>query len=401
MNTLILGDVFWEDYVGGITQSLSMEAKELLSRGHKIVVVARTLMQCSPFHESKSGCEVFRYRSPLRGSPLYRMYPLASIKRVPELVSHIDREFAFDVAYVHNPFQAVGLLKSPRKIPYVYVFHAPTPREIEIEARKGKYGFATPFVGFVNRWVRKQEAKAISQACKILVRSQYMEEEMLQLYQDIDKNKIFCIPLGVDLQRFSFVARPVDVRMVLCLPRERPILFTVRRLVARMGLENLLLAVKEVTREVPEVLLIIGGRGYLENTLREQVNVFQLEHNVKFIGFVPEEMLPLYYQSADLFVLPTEALEGFGLVTVEALSCGTPVVATPIGANLEVLKGLGKEFLSRDASPEALAERILWFLKEGNRPELRWICRRYCEENFDIVKVVDSIEQLLFSAIRK
>ena len=65
-----------------------------------------------------------------------------------------------------------------------------------------------------------------------------------------------------------------------------------------------------------------------------------LDKHVTFLGFVPDADLPRYYQAADVFVLPTRELEGFGLVTAEALACGTPVLGTPVGATPELLEPL-------------------------------------------------------------
>jgi glycosyltransferase involved in cell wall biosynthesis len=314
---------------------------------------------------------------------------------VAKILPSLNKQFQFDVAYVHNPFQAVGLLRSSERIPYVYVFHAPIPREVEIEAKKGKYGIVTPLVKMANHWIRGKEIYALIYAHKIIVRSRYMEKEMVQLYSDLGRGKTLRIPLCVDTQRFSFAENPTILREQLNLPVHRPVMLTVRRLVPRMGLENLILAMKEIVKQVPEALLLIGGKGYLENSLRTLIMRLQLEANVKLLGFIPEEELPMYYQSADLFVLPTVELEGFGLSTLEALSCGTPVIATPVGANPEVIGPLGQEFLCQDASPESLAERIVWFIKRANSNELRKRCREYCEANFRVDKVVGAIEQVL------
>lgn len=401
MNILVLADAFWPDHTGGISKSLLPEVEGLVARGHTVVVATRRLKKTLPLHELREGYELYRYSSPSKGTIFYRLYPLFSIEQIRKLVAQLHKEFQFDVAYVHNAFQAVGLSRYSPRIPYVYVFHAPTPREIELDATKGKYGVATPFVKVVNRWIKAKEHQALSQAHTIIVRSKFMESEMCQLYSRIGKDKTVHIPLCVDIQRFSFVEDPLAVRKELGLPLDRPILLTVRRLVARMGLENLISAMSHVVKQIPDALLLIGGKGYFENSLRTQVRKLHLESNVQFLGFIPEERLPKYYQAADLFVLPTLALEGFGLVTIEALSSGTPVIATPIGANPEVLKPLGEEFLCQDTTPEALAERIAWFVKRGVGAELRRHCRGYCASNFAIEKIVGFIEQVLSEATNK
>ena len=400
MNILVLADAFWPDDVGGISKSILPEVEGLVARGHRVAVVTRRLEPSFEFYERRAGYAIYRYPCPFKGTISYPLYPLFSIKNSSRLINRLHKEFHFDVAYVHNPFQAVGLLRASVRVPYVYVFHAPTPREIEIDAARGKYGLATPLVETVNRWIKSKEKRALMQASAIIVRSAFMEMEMRQLYGDVE-GEIFRIPLGVDTRHFSFTENPRVVRETLGLPPDRPLLLTVRRLVARMGLENLIAAMRLVANQIPEALLLIGGKGYLENALRQQVKELGLERNVKLSGFIPEEKLPLYYQAADLFVLPSTALEGFGLVTIEALSCGTPVVATPVGANHEVLGPLGEEFLTRGATPEALAERIICFIKRGIGAELRRRCRAYCEASFGANKVVGHIERVLQAVVKK
>ena len=76
-----------------------------------------------------------------------------------------------------------------------------------------------------------------------------------------------------------------------------------------------------------------------------------------------------HYRAASLFVLPTVALEGFGLITVEAFACGTPVLGTPVGAIPEVLRPFDPRLLARDASPDALAEGILRLLESDLKAE--------------------------------
>jgi glycosyltransferase involved in cell wall biosynthesis len=399
MNILILSDAFWLDYTGGITKSLVPEVEELIARGHQVVLITRRFKP-KALHESINGYQLYRFAGPLEGSAFYRLYPFFSIRQVPKLVMHLHREFRFDVAYAHNLFQTIGLLRCKAHMPYVYTFHAPISREIEIDAAHGKYGFAAPLVKAGTYWIRAKEKQALSRAQMIIVRSTFMEEALCQLYGDVGIGRTVRIPLCVNGQRFSFLKDSRLVRDELKLPLDRPILFTVRRLVARMGLENLITSMALIVKEIPEVCLIVGGKGYLESFLRRRVEELRLRENVRFLGFIPEEKLPKYYQAADWFVLPTMALEGFGLATIEALSCGTPVIATHVGANPEVLEPLGNEFLCEDRSPEALAERIIWFIKRGVCADLRRRCRDYCQTYFGIEKVVESIEQVLEKAIQ-
>jgi glycosyltransferase involved in cell wall biosynthesis len=117
-----------------------------------------------------------------------------------------------------------------------------------------------------------------------------------------------------------------------------------------MGLEILLRAFRLLAREVPDLHLAIGGSGPLEGMLRALRGSLGLSDRVRFLGYVPEAALPGLYAAADLFVLPTEQLEGFGLVTVEALACGTPVVGTPVGATRRASLGIDPRWWPPDVA---------------------------------------------------
>ena len=405
MKILVITGSFWPDKAGGVSKSVFAEVEALTRRGHRIIVVARRIKKNLPAKEVRNDYEVYRYPSPSEGTILYRLYPLSSLWYAPRLVGKLYGAFQPDVILVHqNPFAAVGLAQLAHPVahvPNIYVFHSPIPREIEIELERGKYGLFTPVAKVVKHWIKTKERQALTHAHLVITRSSFMMHEMEKLHGHVGKDKTICIPLGVNTDMFPFVGNPRKVRRELNLPESGFILLSVRRLVARMGLENLITAMRRIKEEIPKALLLIGGEGYLKDYLQTLVQQLKLGKNVRFLGFIPEEMLSKYYQAADLFVLPTTQLEGFGLSTLEALSCGTPVIATPVGANPEVLGPLGKEFLTRDTTPEALAERIIYFARQGNSPHIRKMCREYCENNFSIEHVVNLLEQKITEVYNK
>jgi glycosyltransferase involved in cell wall biosynthesis len=121
---------------------------------------------------------------------------------------------------------------------------------------------------------------------------------------------------------------------------------------------------------------------------------------VTFLGFVPEDELPGAYAAADAFVLPTTALEGFGLATIEALAAGTPVIGTTTGATPEILGPLEAELdtklLVEDGDTEALADRMgEWTTLPTDRIDAAGkVCRRYAEANYTWESAVDPVESL-------
>ncbi len=395
MNILVLSNAFFPDRIGGITKSLFSEVKELALRGHRIVVVTRKIKPGLPLQEYFHDYHLYRYACPSEETFFYRLYPFFSIKKLPKLIDRLHKKYHFDAAYVHDVFQAVGLSRCVNHIPYIFVYHAPLSLEIKIEAAKGKYGWKKIFVSLAHRWIYNKERQALLEACAVIVRSRFIRNQMNKLYRGMFDKKVTRIPLGVDLEKFSFVENQKYARNEINFPLDQPVLLTVRRLTARTGIENLIKSITRTIKYFPDVLLIIGGKGYLEDKLKNMIKKSGLGKNVQMAGFIPEEKLYLYYQAADLFILPTVELEGFGLSTIESLACGTPVIATPVGANSEVLAPLDKNLICEDASPDSISQKTIGWLKNERETKYRKKCRHYCESFFNIKKVASQIEQTL------
>jgi glycosyltransferase involved in cell wall biosynthesis len=150
-----------------------------------------------------------------------------------------------------------------------------------------------------------------------------------------------------------------------------------------MGLESLIGAIKEVRERVPEILLLIGGKGRLSRELSARVLSLGLEKNVRFLGFVSDEQLPLAYRAADLTVVPTVTLEGFGLIAVESLAAGTPVIVTPVGGLPEVVRDLSPALILPGTGVRSLAEGIGAALTgELSLPSAR-TCEGYVRSRYD------------------
>jgi glycosyltransferase involved in cell wall biosynthesis len=215
--------------------------------------------------------------------------------------------------------------------------------------------------------------------------------------------RVVKIPGGADTERFRPAPDRAAARAALGLRPRAPLLFTVRNLEARMGLDRLLQAMARVRYFHPEAHLVIAGRGSRAEELRRLASALGLEDLVDFVGFVDDARLVAYCQAADAFVLPTRELEGFGLVTVEALACGTPVLGTPVGATPEILGPLDASLLFRDASAAAIADGLDRFLRglaadPGRAAALRATCRRHAETRYGWDRSVAMLEDALDTA---
>ncbi len=309
-----------------------------------------------------------------------------------------------DVLHCYQPLSGYGVLASAagRRLPSLYTFLSPAP--LEYRSRQGgtlhHRGGLTGALGAVVLWAI--ERSCLWRAGRIHVLSEYSARQLWTLYR-IGSDRIVKVSGGADLTRFQPAKDPAAVRQGLGLPIGVPLLLTVRNLERRMGLDTLIAAFGLLRRHHPEAILLIGGSGPLRAELEAQASTLGVGDQVRFLGYIPEADLPRIYQAADCFVLPTRELEGFGLITAEALASGTPVLGTPVGATPEVLGPLEARLLFRDTKPEVMAEDLHRFL-EADRHDpvsavaLRRACRTHAERtlnwNLSVQRLRDTLECL-------
>lgn len=256
-------------------------------------------------------------------------------------------------------------------VPLVVHFHGPWAYESQVEGS----GRLTTFLK------ARIERRVYRRAARCIVLSEAFRDVLHRTY-GVPEAHIRIVPGGVDAERFATAHTRAEARRLLGWPSDRPILFTVRRLQRRMGLENLIDAMVEVRRTTPEALLLIAGRGPLAGILADRIAARDLQQHVRLVGFVADEDLPLAYRAADLSVVPTVALEGFGLVTLEALAAGTPVLVTPVGGLPEAVRGLSDALVLPGASAADLADGIGRALRGSTPLPDATACRRYAREHF-------------------
>ena len=131
-----------------------------------------------------------------------------------------------------------------------------------------------------------------------------------------------------------------------------------------MGIVELVKAMTPIVRDRPGTRLAIAGSGALRPEIEREIRERGLQDSVRLLGRISDEDLVRWYRSASLVVMPTQELEGFGLTTAEALACQTPVVGTPAGATPEILSLVDPRLITRDTTPEALAEGITDMLRD-------------------------------------
>ncbi|MGF1492529.1 MAG: glycosyltransferase family 4 protein [Microcoleaceae cyanobacterium] len=275
----------------------------------------------------------------------------------------------------------------PKDTPITFTFHGPWSLESQEEG-------ANSLGVWVKYWIEQQ----VYQRCDRFIVLSKAFGEILNQHYHVAWDKIHVIPGGVDTTRFMVDQSRQQAREQLGWPQDRLILFTPRRLVNRMGIDVLLNALVTVKTAVPEVWLAIAGKGALRETLERQSIELGLEHQVEFLGYLPDESLPVAYQAADLTVVPSQALEGFGLIVLESLASGTPVFCTPVGGMPEILQPFSPELVTDAIDAQAIATRLVSVLTGQIGLPDRTICREYAVNHFNWPDIAHRVREVLLAA---
>ncbi|WP_066424527.1 glycosyltransferase family 4 protein [Anabaena sp. 4-3] len=276
----------------------------------------------------------------------------------------------------------------PKGVPITFNFHGPWASESKQEMVNNQLSI------FMKR--RLIEQTTYHRCDRFIVLSKAFGNILHKQYK-VSWKQIHIIPGGVNIEKFQPNLLQTAARQQLGWPDSRPILFTSRRLVNRMGLDKLLAAIAIIKPKVPDVWLAIAGRGYLKTTLEQQAKALGLENNVKFLGFLPDEQLPIAYQAANLTVMPSQSFEGFGLAILESLACGTPVLCTPIGGMPEILQPFSPELITTSTEVSAIAEKLEQILLGQMPTPSRVDCRQYAATNFNWQKIGQQVRQVLLA----
>lgn len=216
----------------------------------------------------------------------------------------------------------------------------------------------------------------------------------------VDASRIHVIPGGVDVNRFA-IATPRDAaRRHLGWPADRRIVLAVRRLTHRMGLDNLLAAVPAVAAAVPDALVLIAGRGPLAGRLEHRIRELGIAQHARVVGFIPDDDLPVAYRAADLTVVPSVELEGFGLIVAESFAAGTPCVVTPVGGLPEAAGALSPHLVLGGSTPEHLAHGLVDALARRHSLPTADQCTAFARERYDWPVIANQVRAVYEAALR-
>lgn len=363
--------------VGGIGQYIYFVTAELDRLGHQVTVIAprapkdRNLTEV----ELKNG----RIR---RVSPLFSIYSGSVPLGILKALDPAD----FDVIHAHVPMPTIAELAALRNLlskrPFVLTYHNDVAGgSFWSRAVAAAYGLTLgPFL--------------LGRADAIITTtwSYALNSRRLSRYL----HKVRVAPCMVDVDRFHPGLAGDRIREKHGLGPENKVVLFVGGLLPYKGVEYLIRAMSKVVSLIPQAKLVIAGKGRCEDSLRAEVHQQGIEGSVVFAGFVPDEDLPHYYAASDVFALPSvSSEEGFGIVQLEALACGKPVVTTslPGVGEVDTEEVASIHVPPRDAG--ALANALVRIL--GNSEMAVSLGRRgreLCERKYTVAKVTQRLLEI-------
>jgi glycosyltransferase involved in cell wall biosynthesis len=337
-------------HIGGVESYVYNLSKELVKMDHDVSVI------CA--NEPNAGDGV---ADGVKVKRLSYVGKIANTNITPKLPYAIWKE-DFDVIHTHlpTPWSAdwSAIISKIKEKPLVLTYHNNIIGS----------GFASQIANIYRRTMMKF---VLGKADTIIVTNKKQLKFSSVLGDYVEKVKI--IPPGVDTQKF----KPMKIEKI-----ENSLFFlsVLDRFHEYKGLEYLLRALKIVKKEIKNVKLRVGGGGELTEYYKRISNSLGLEDNVDFIGYIPEEKVVEYYNKSELFVLPSTSpqQEGFGIVLLEAMACGVPVVTTDIVGMAEEIENENVGVAVRSIDAESLADAIVAALKnKKSGKNARKLAERY------------------------
>jgi glycosyltransferase involved in cell wall biosynthesis len=383
---------------GGTGAYVYYLSHSLQKLGHNVHVVARD-QQTS--EKTINGIQVHYVKGVGNALTRYWRFARSASKRIKELNKQND----FDIIHSNLPLVPSFAIPKDSAKAIVCAVHSTWKGEALVTKQDNPKELNPNEKSMLrfNFVLRSYEKKLMRRSDALIAVSKYTVNELTDLY-GINKNKVHVIYNGVDTERFKPRSNRVEIRREFGLdPKEKVVLF-VGRLYHRKGLETLLRSIPPILREFINVKFVISGTGFKqkEENLRMLSKELGIEDNVTFLGYVPDEKLPLLYSASDLFVLPA-IYENFPFAILEAQASGLPVISTNVGGIPEFLVDTENGFVIEPRNPTQLTQKLLTLLQDPKlAKEMGENGRKLIKEQFDwrliTSQVIDLYHKLLKNA---
>lgn len=320
MRILMVSDVYFPR-VNGVSTSIQVFRQALRTAGHHVTLIA-------PDYGEVTADEDAIVRIPARRVVVDLEDRMMRLRRILRLLPQL-RERRFDIVHIHTPFVAhyAGIRLARRLgLPVVATYHTFFEEYL--------YNYIKWLPRRWLRWVARHFSRTQCADLDALVVPSVPMQRVLQEYGV--RTPMTVLPTGLDLAWFA-AGDGAAFRQRHSIPHGRPVLLYVGRVAFEKNIGFLLEMVAYLRQQLPDVLLLVTGEGPAEHALQRQVQRMQLAGNVRFMGYLRRDgELQACYKAADVFVFASRT-ETQGLVLLEAMACGTPVVALAVLGTQDVI----------------------------------------------------------------
>jgi glycosyltransferase involved in cell wall biosynthesis len=371
----------YHPHIGGVESSVHSLSKELKALGHEITVFTAQFDKSLPKEETYDGINIVRTKQ------LMNIYLTPITPRLKQDILKDD----WDIVHTHAPpplssyYIAKAKMraeKDGRGFPLIMTYHC----DLEIPIRFGN------FITDIYRYTYGNYT--LKRCDRVLVSTETYAATSKAVWNSHAK----VIPLGVDIKRFNPENKGDSIREKYGIGNSKVVMF-VGRLAFHKGVNHLI----EAAGLYRDAKYLIVGSGPKESALKRMAAASPNSKNIIFAGKVEKKDLPSYYAACDILVLPSVSrLEAFGLVTLEALSSGKPVITSDMPGMREVVVDGVDGFLAEPLNPHDIAEKIKKLLEDDQlRKKFGANGRLKVEERFTWPRVTKLVERTYHKVIEK
>lgn len=363
MNIGILTWEFPPQIVGGVARHCNGLAKALAHKRFGVHVITLGFPG-APGYEEIDGVKVHRFPIEL-GHPNFITWTLLFNHFLEKGLSDLSQQVKLDLIHVHD------WLTAPSGISFKHFMNKPMVLTVH-STEHGRSSLHSPdsyTIDGIEWW-------ATYEANKIIVASNSMRGEVCGHFQ-VPEEKVKIIPNGIDVTKFHMSEDRQAVRSRYGVQSHEKLVLCVGRLVPQKGIEYLVRAVPAIADRYPQAKFVFVGEGWLRDYLESVSRSTGHQWKIKFTGFLPDEELPALMTSADVLVIPS-VYEPFGIVALEGMAAGVPVVASQIGGLAEVIDHDRTGVFVYARNPESIAWGVDHVL--SNPDHARWITQNAREK---------------------
>jgi glycosyltransferase involved in cell wall biosynthesis len=361
-------------------------------QGHKVTFFVRKQNPSDPDMAHQEGVDVIRYSYPAPCT----LDPFRIRRATKAAVSAGERYLAhtkWDVVHIHIPSEGNAFIKMFGLTPkYVYTVHSPLVLENQISwSGQGWAGKIKWLLG--RRRLMNLEGKLLKTVDRIHTLSNFTKEAIDSFHGVGPKTTVISHWCRKDFYRQN---SKQQAREILKWPVDAKILFTLRSMTnPRYGLDICIKAIAPLIKKYNNLYFVLGGWGKLRRSFEELAKALGVQDKVWFLGMISDDTLKRCYEAADLFILPTRALECFGLIALEALGMGLPIVSTDASALPEMLRPISPQMIVPAGNIQALQDKLEAFIKGSLEMPSSSRISEYLAEHYSFEVVTPQIIKLL------